>query len=88
MQPNYPQVRKIKGLIERREGKCRLFTQRQQQIGQQNDIPDTPLDQDFRDGFIIEKGKLNSKKKKVIEDYQIKHVSLKCPVGDFRKFSS
>jgi hypothetical protein len=66
-QLNYPQVRKIKGLIERREGKCRLFTQRRQQIGQQNDIPDTPLDQDFRDGFIIEKGKLNSKKKKVIE---------------------
>jgi len=69
---NYPQVRKIKGLIERREGECRLFTQRLQQIGQQNDIPDTPLDQDFRDGFIIEKGKLNSKKKKVIEDYRYK----------------
>jgi hypothetical protein len=47
-QLNYPQVRKINGLIERREGKCRLFTQRRQQIGQQNDIPDTPLDQDFR----------------------------------------
>ncbi|MFH1335453.1 MAG: hypothetical protein ABII96_02960, partial [Candidatus Zixiibacteriota bacterium] len=42
MQLNYPQVRKIKGLIERREGECRLFTQRRQQIGQQNDIPDTP----------------------------------------------
>lgn len=51
-------------MIERREGKCRLFTQRLQQIGQQNDIPDTPLGQDFRDESIIEKGKLNSKKKK------------------------
>jgi hypothetical protein len=37
-------------------------------------------------GLNVSKQKLFVKSKKTIDDYlQIKHVSLKCPLGDFRK---